>query len=202
MKNRRVHYIEGRRELRAIRSAVRQEILDTIIAMGGRCSVTELAAELGRPADGLYYHVKALHRAGLLEEAGRQPARRGNETVYRIPGRARTLQIRYRPEDRDNVAAVTGIADNLLRMTARDFRSGYAPGRAVVSGKHRNLWAARNKGWLSRDELAEVNALLNRLIDLFNQPRSPERDKLYALTTVLAPLEVREARRKRSGNEK
>lgn len=198
MKKKGIHFIDDRRQLRAIKSAVRQEVLDTILAMGGRCSITELAAELGRPADGLYYHVKALHKAGLLEEAGQQPARRGNETVYRVPANARQMQIRYQPEDHKNATDVIDIANNLLRMTARDFKAGYTPERAVVSGKYRNLWAARNKGWLSKEELAEANALLSRLMDLFNQPRSPERDKLYALTTVFAPLEVRDARRNSS----
>ena len=53
------------RQIRALASSTRQDIVDTIAAIGP-CSVAELARALGRSADGLYYHIRVLTRVGLL----------------------------------------------------------------------------------------------------------------------------------------
>src|SRR5262245_10366834 len=92
-------------------SPVRQELFDTIEALGGVATISELADQLGRPADGLYYHVERLRRAGLLVAApvGRSPAGR-SERRYRLPVRAgRPLGLGYRPRDPRNVAAVRSV---------------------------------------------------------------------------------------------
>ena len=52
-------------QIRALASSIRQDIVDTVAATGP-CSVADVARTLGRPADGLYYHVKHLLGAGLL----------------------------------------------------------------------------------------------------------------------------------------
>ncbi|UKE72448.1 hypothetical protein [Xanthomonas graminis] len=55
----------------------------------------------------------------------------------------------------------------------------------------RQLWAARNKGWVNHAELAEANALLERLCELLSRPRDPSRDRPMSLAFVLAPAAVR-----------
>jgi predicted transcriptional regulator len=55
--------IAGARQIRALASPIRQDILDALTAIGP-CSVSELAAAIGRPADGLYYHIRHLLKAG------------------------------------------------------------------------------------------------------------------------------------------
>ena len=49
-------------------STVRQEIVDTIEALGGDAAVADIAAHLGRPADGIYYHLRRLVDSGVLRE--------------------------------------------------------------------------------------------------------------------------------------
>ena len=49
---------------------VRVELVTAIQALGGAATVAQLAIQLGRPADGLYYHLRALVRGGLLRESG------------------------------------------------------------------------------------------------------------------------------------
>ena len=58
--------ISSPRQIRALISPVRQDIVDTVEA-AGPCSVADLACLLGMPADGLYYHIRCLTRAGLLK---------------------------------------------------------------------------------------------------------------------------------------
>lgn len=57
------------------------------------------------------------------------------------------------------------------------------------------LWVARSKDWVGESELAEINALLTRLLGLLlRQPRSAQ-DRLVSLSWVLAPIEARSSAR-------
>lgn len=178
-------------------SPVRQELFDTLEALGGVATISELADQLGRPADGLYYHVDLLRRAGLLVAAplGRSRAGR-SERRYRLPGRAgRTIGLGYRPRDPRNVAAVRSVVAGMLRIARRDFDRALA-GDVVVDGPHRELWAARVTGWVSDAELAEVNRLVARLSELLRRPRGGARHRLISLCFVLAPMTARPKRRR------
>lgn len=175
------------KQIRALASPVRQEVVDTVQALGP-CSVAEIAAELGRPADGLYYHVRALLRVGLLVEAGERSAGRRCERLYATPSGERGMQLRYAPGDPENVEAVTRVVGGMLRVTQRDFSVALRSGRVVVEGPRRDLWAARMKGWFSDAELEEVHDLLDRLRELLERPRRDDGQRLHALTFVLAPV--------------
>src|SRR3954463_6659873 len=59
--------IADARQIRALASPIRQDILDAVTAIGP-CSVAQLAVALGKPADGLYYHIRRLLDVGLLME--------------------------------------------------------------------------------------------------------------------------------------
>lgn len=163
---------------------LRQEIADTLAAMGGEGDVAALAAQLGRPADRLYYHCRLLQRGGLLQQVdGDARARR-----YRLAGPAgQALWLDYRG-DSDARAAVTQVIDGMLHIAQRDFRAALAEPRTVLAGERRELWAARSKGWVNAAEVAEINRLLARLEQLLLGPRRPGRDRLMSLSFVLAPL--------------
>jgi len=61
--------IQDKKQLTALTSSARQEIVDVLSQMR-TVSVGELAATLGRPADALYYHLRVLKQAGLVLRAG------------------------------------------------------------------------------------------------------------------------------------
>lgn len=186
--------IENAREIGLLASPTRIEIVDTLESLGSSVSVSELAAALGRPADGLYYHLRQLAAGGLIEEEAAPEGRR-----YRTRSRSGDrLRLRYRPGANANARAVGRVAASVLRVAGRDFARAIEDPATVVEGVRRELWAARGKGWVGAAELAEINGLLSRLLDLLQQPRSAKRDRLVALTWVLAPLEPQPARRGRS----
>src|SRR4051812_29395184 len=114
-------------QIAAIASPLRQEILDALQAAGPQ-SIAELAQILARPADGLYYHIRALLKAGLVVEHGARPTGRRRETIYDVPG---DLRMVYRPGDSKNAAAVTKAAAAMLRLTSRDFAHAFRAGLAV-----------------------------------------------------------------------
>src|SRR4051812_4900876 len=181
--------IADARQIRALASPIRQDILDAVTAIGP-CSVAQLAVALGKPADGLYYHIRRLLDVALLMEVAGDGNARAD---LRLDAAHKSFYLEYKPENRANRAAVLRVIASMMRSAERTFRRGFRPGVAVVKGPRRNLWAGRSRGSLSAGELAEVNVLLDRLITVMRSGRRDREDMsakdraLYELTFVLAP---------------
>jgi DNA-binding transcriptional ArsR family regulator len=186
--------VEAAAEIEVLASPARIELIDTLEVLGG-ASVAELARELGRPADGLYYHLRQLAAAGLLVEETAPDGKRYRTRATRRKG----LTLRYRPGANANAKAIGRVADSVLRIAGRDFRRALADPETVVDGPLRELWTARGKGWVAEKDLAEINRLLTRLMMMLRRPRSATRDRLIALSWVLAPIDAKPARRARRG---
>jgi DNA-binding transcriptional ArsR family regulator len=186
--------VEDADEIGLLASPTRIEIVDTLEAHASAISVAKLAQQLGRPADGLYYHLRQLADGGLIEEEIGAEGR-----LYRTRSRiGDRLRLRYRPGATANAQAVSRVAASVLRVAGRDFDRAIADPVSVAEGARRELWAARGKGWVSATELAEINRLLVRVMDLLQHPRSARRDKLVTVTWVLAPVKSKPARRQRA----
>lgn len=183
--------IERAADIALLASPSRIEIVDTLEAMGASVSAADLAARLGRPADGLYYHLRQLVRGGLVEEEIASEGRRYSVRTH--PGDR--MRLRYRPGATANAQAVAKVAASVLRVAERDFRRALSDPETVAEGPQRELWVARGKGWVRPDELAEINRLLTRLMELLQQPRAGEKAELVSLSWVLAPLEAKSSRR-------
>ncbi len=183
--------IENPKEIGLLASPTRIEIVDTLESMGGEATVAELAAQLGRPADGLYYHLRQLAEGGLLIETATPEGRRYRT---RVPAGER-LRLRYKPGRNANAQAVGDVAASVLRVAGRDFKRAIADAGAIAEGPLRELWAARNKGWVGDAELAEINRLLVRINALLHRPRTTTRNRLVALSWILAPVDAKPARR-------
>ena len=174
-------------QIRALRSPLRQEIVDVAQALAP-CAVADLARELGRPADGLYYHVRALVAAGLLVSAGERGIGRQREALYATVAPEGGLRLLYDPADPENAAAVTAAVGSMLRLTARNFADAFRTDQDVCcEGPRRNLWAGRTTGWLAPGDLEEVNELLQRLRAVLERPRA-DGTRLHAVTYVVAPV--------------
>lgn len=189
--------VEDAEEIGLLASPTRIDIVDTLESFHEAVTVAELATALGRPADGLYYHLRQLAAGGLIEEEDAPDGRRYRSRTRRSD----RLRLRYRPGATANAAAVGRVAASMLRVAGRDFARALADSDTVVEGPRRELWAARGKGWVGRENLEEINRLLARLMDLLQQPAAPDAQdgrQLMALSWVLAPLEARPARREGS----
>ena len=173
-------------------SPIRQEIADTLAALGGEASVAALAIELGRHADGLYYHLKLLCKGKLIIELEGD----GDERRYRLAGDSTMpLRLAYKTDSQPHTAALRKFAHGLMQVAEKDFSEALdAPG-VLTAGPARQLWAARNKAWLSKEELKEANQLLERLCTLMSHPRTGQRDQLLSCTFVLAPHAAQPKRR-------
>ena len=179
-------------QLRALASPARQEILD-ILARTGPASAAELGRLLQRPADGLYYHLRALERAGLVRAGSRTRAGR-SETVYRSAYREPALRHDVSPGG--NSTAVTAIVASMFRLGVRDFRKAAASGAVRTEGPRRDLWALRVAGRLFEGDLEVVNRRIRGLRDAVTRRRTG--GKLYALTILITPLDHRARKRQRA----
>ncbi|MGA2779183.1 MAG: helix-turn-helix domain-containing protein, partial [Steroidobacteraceae bacterium] len=94
--------IDDARRIRVLGSPVRTELATTLQALGGAATVAELAQRLGRSADGLYYHLRAMLVAGLLRE---QSGAGGRRFSLATPGGQR-VRLRYKPGATANARAV------------------------------------------------------------------------------------------------
>lgn len=178
--------------IRLLASPIRQELADTLASLGGEATVASLAEQLGRPADGLYYHLQRLAEAGLVHE---QQGTSGDR-VFRLAGAVRgPLRLSYDLASEDTRKALSSYVRGLVQVAESDFVAGMAQEGVEAEGARRQLWAARNKGWVSTADLEEVNALLERLCELVSQSRDPSRDQPMSLAFVLAPSRVRGKRR-------
>lgn len=202
MRTPRVHLIHTAAQLKALAASARQEIVD-VLEQVGTVSVAELAAALGRPADALYFHLRALTRVGLVRQAGFRTRPGGKEALFCTVQPA--LQLRYEPRRAANRHAVSAIVASMTRLANRDFRRSFRPGNAVVSGVQRELLALRKVGRLSPAGLAKVNRRIQELVDDVAAPHG--RGRLYAVTIVLTPLDhrnpgsTRPARARRSAKD-
>ena len=173
------------RQIRALASGTRQEIVDALES-AGPCSVRELADLIGRPADALYYHLKVLRRVGLVIDV--QVDEGTSEQMVDVV--ARPLFLRYAPNSRINRENVSAVVTALTRSADRRFRRAFESRGVSVEGPARELWAGRCQGWVSDRDLAEVNALLAKALSILRNRQNPPSvgGRRCELTFVFAPL--------------
>lgn len=167
----------------ALASGTRQEIVDVLPRLG-TASIAELARALDRPADALYYHIRALQRVGLVVPAGHRRNGRREEAMYRAV--APQLELAIEPRTSARAKAASAIVGSAMRMGTRDYKRAIARPDVVTSGKDREMWALRTTGWLSPGQVKKVGIVIQRLLDDVSQPKGEGR--LYGLTLVFAPL--------------
>ena len=180
-------YLTSPRQIRTLRSVVRQQIVD-VVGVIGPCTVAELADALGRSADGLYFHVKQLLAVGLLHVADPADSAHLRGQQVDVPGRP--LFIHYdlsSPRARDAIATV---AASMLRTASRQFQRALARSDAVGTGNRRNLWSTRIQAQLTEQDREQLNAILQTLITFMATRPRKQHGTMHALTFTVSPVQV------------
>lgn len=180
-------------QIAVLASPLRQEILD-VLARTPDASVAAIAAALGRPADALYYHLRALMRVGLIVLSGRARGQRRLEALYRTANP--DLKLAHTPESPVNLAVVSRAITSMLRLGTRDFRRALSSREASAPGLRRELTAARVTGWLAAADVAEVHRLFKRIVRILDRSQAGRGTRLFAVTYLLVPLDRRPRRQK------
>lgn len=192
--------IRAARQIEALASPARQELIDAL-ALIGPASIAELAEDLGRAPDSLYYHVRKLEHVGLVVRRGVRGEGPREEALFDVPGANMMLDTQPKgARERGHLLKLVGAA---LRMAERDLRSALESGRAVYRMcARRNAWGARVKGWLDAEELAQVRAHLEAIAAILHAGKRRKGAGLHAVTYVLAPLEPSSRSRGKGTNQK
>lgn len=178
--------IKSPRQIRALASAVRQDIVDALES-AGPCTIRELAGLLGRRPDALYYHLRVLSEVGLIAQFASEGKGESGATVDVL---SRPLHLHYDLSNRSNREGVCRVVGAMARSAQRNFRRAFRPGEAKAEGPTRDLWAGRCQGWLSEEDMREVNRLLSRILSIVRARHTPTRRaaKRREITFILAPL--------------
>ncbi|MEM7260900.1 MAG: winged helix-turn-helix domain-containing protein [Planctomycetota bacterium] len=168
-------------------SPVRFDIIE-LLSNYGPCSVNDLAWQLGRNSDSLYYHVRKLAATEMIIVAGeRVLSGQNTETLYRLNGTHVVVDDLANPEARPYI---TRLLSAVLRMTDRETRQALEGDDTRLShtGPRRNFSARRDLVWLNDDQLHDVNEHLDAIQAIFKKARAERTGRLYSATTFLAPL--------------
>ncbi len=81
----------------------------------GPCTVREVAEAIGEKPETLYYHVRRLHRLGLLCERGQRRSGSNTQAVYELPGRELVFDHRQSTPTFLAAAGETDIKEKLKK---------------------------------------------------------------------------------------
>src|SRR5262245_6928366 len=104
------------RQIRALASPLRQEILDVLESLGPS-TIAALAQRLARRPDSLYFHVRKLEGLGLLTRSGVTGSGRGEAALYDVPGRP--MQLIYGDTPAARSTRLLPPLDAVLRLARR-----------------------------------------------------------------------------------
>ncbi len=193
------HWIADQRQIAALASPLRQEIVD-VVESAGPCSIAQIAASLGYPPDRLYFHLRRLLAVGLLVNNGKTGSGRTAAATFDVPGRP--LRIRYDRRNKKSMRSVAAVQDGLLRLSRRDLKRAMASPNAVVTGPLRNTWAGRSRGCLTPPQIHRLNRLIEEITALVRNGNMQPGAQPVAFTFVLAPSRTTRGRGPSSGVRK
>jgi len=160
-------------QLRAVADPLRATLLELLLERAA--TVTEMAQAVGRPKSTIAYHVNLLVDARLLRVVRTRRVRAIDERYYGRLARTFYIGVLSRPEDKQVVAAINGLAEAAAEAApahaADDLRCTLVHARVPVE-EVRAFWA-------------EVQAVARKFAQI---PRSG--DQVYGFVAGLYPTDA------------
>jgi DNA-binding transcriptional ArsR family regulator len=129
-------------QLRALADPLRATLLELLLERAA--TVTEMAQAVDRPRSTVAYHVNLLVDAGLLRVVRTRRVRAIEERYYGRVARTLYVGVLTRPEDKQVVAAINGLAqaaaESAPAHAADDLRCTLVHARIPIE-EVRNFWA-------------------------------------------------------------
>lgn len=160
-------------QLRALADSLRGTLLELVLERAA--TVTELAQAVGRPKSTVAYHVNLLVENGLLRVVRTRRVRAIEERYYGRLARTYYVGALSRPEDKQVVAAINGIAEAAAESAVAhandELRCTFVHARIPIE-EVRSFWA-------------EVQEVARRFATI---PRSG--DQVYGFVAGLYPTDA------------
>jgi DNA-binding transcriptional ArsR family regulator len=151
----------------------------------GPASIRELAAQLDRPADGLYHHLRTLLKAGIVVEREQRKVGRRTEAVYEVA--ASRIAGRLDPKSPQSKTAAVRAGAAALRLAAREFKTAIETDSLTLTKGLPNIGASRQRTWLSDRGLVRLHRLFGQIEKLLVKESEQKQGQPHSLTIVLAP---------------
>ncbi len=178
--------LESPRQIRALRTPLRQEIVRTL-GRTGPVSVRELAELLDRAPASLYYHVHELEDAGILRQTGTRPAGRREEGVYELA--AERIVINRTKRSKAFVSALEDVHRSTLRTAEREISPALEVSRRDAPGRDDAVTLLRLSARLSPSDLRKARRMLTDLVAFLGDRDDPKAAATYSVTVAMARLE-------------
>lgn len=155
-------------------SPARKELLSAFL-LKGPCAVADVAGTVRTPVKSLYYHVRAMKRAGLIREVGSRGLGRERESIFDATAERYTLQKSdrsptYLEQEFKSVRAT-------LRLATREYE------RAVL--EEADTFVLRLSARLKRQDYEAVKSRIQEALELAKQLDHKD-GAIYTLTAVVA----------------
>ncbi len=168
---------------RALADPLRIRVLEAL--WFGPRSAKELAEAVGLPPDRLYYHLRQLEQAAVIEVSGYRPLPGGK--VERLYQRVEAEP----PAGESSPEEIAAFLDAVLDATKADITAAHM---AKADGQRREVAVTRAALRLTNEGLAELHRMLNDVRERFADPEfaGPEAEGTWVRVLVaLVDLEER-----------
>lgn len=170
------------RVIEALASPVRQDLV-VLLENSPPLAVAELARRLGKRPDTLYHHLRALQKAGLVEQEARVSTGGRPGSVWRL--KKEHLRLSSAAMSRGHASSADRIVGTLARASVRDFRRAMRAAGAE-GGAHPS--AHRSSIWLTPAERRELEQDIRQLVATLRSREPGEKRTPYTWTSVLAAV--------------
>lgn len=187
-------YVMNEEQAACLASPIRRELI-SVFQSDGPCSVSHVAATLGKPENATYYHVNRLVQCGLLVAAGEVGEGRERTVLYKLVANAIAMPEQLQDTEivRKSVRSVFSLAEReLLRsLQSVDYR--------VL---HDSLFTlTRASARLDDETKQKVMRMLLEAARYAKEHQSPD-GEITALTLCVAPvMSKKELRRKKKARK-
>jgi predicted ArsR family transcriptional regulator len=162
-------------QLESLTSPIRLAIVQRL-EVDKQATAADLSRRMGRRVTSLYHHLKQLQDVGLVRVTSERKGPRRPEAVYALIAEylSSAQAVKTARGRRSYGRAATRVAD----AGARAFSAAVADGSSKFEGAERNAMARYYVLRATKDKLARLNALLDKLEIAATQP-SDDGDEIH-----------------------
>jgi DNA-binding transcriptional ArsR family regulator len=155
--------LEDPRELAALAHPVRMAIVE-LLSISGPLTATELADRLDETPANCSWHLRKLAQHGFVEEA---EGGKGRQRPWQVPGLGFEYGDAEGTASAETRRAMEALADVTLGRAVDRLREAHRRMEDEPESWRRALNASETVAWLTVEELAEVNAALQEVMDRY-----------------------------------
>ena len=180
----RILHISEPRQVRALRTPLRQDILQAMSLLEA-ASVKELATALGRAPASLYYHIHELENAGLVRKRTVRRSGTKAETVYESA--AEQIRIDRAKRTKGFVDALTDLHKATLSQATREVTAALHA-RSGGDAPDNSLMLVRLSARLSGADVKAARRMLDELAAFISEHDRVGNREAFSFTAAIAKL--------------